>query len=895
MGRPKFSFSLAGRRSKTDQDDASSKSSVSSVPTWPLPYAEPTNMSKAHRVLGTSEPVYRTTSKQSSMQSLTLQSPGYKTKAASEASFGSAIDARGQPATDHNRYQTRPAMYSHDTGARRGSDNSSAHHRLHPQPSNSTMRSHYDAKTSPLSISQQTSNSAVRDMALRRGQPQVVDRTHDYPAPALDNRPVTRGTSNENKTDRRKSKPARLDISKLFPKPRMGSDGRKHQTALLSPTKMVNSPAAMSMSSGLFPRPMARGPTPQPAKSKKTASQQDAPASQRPTSPVRLFQRDVYDSAKINVRRPPKGIKHWFEGALDEDSDEPLDEVYTHSPAHVPVHTRQKDTSRLTRQTSLDRVPQITTQHTIRPQQSTPVFNTHSFAHEDVVDVHYLTSASEYSVGTLSSMRTKESLLSTRNFQDSSILSSSSSEDEGDNRHREERQSKMRRSWDIGEDAGEIIIGQAQAFEVRPSRRLSRGMSVLSNSTDAATIEVMYTPEPSFSPYQHYPRSSNFSGNRLSSHIRQPSVIPEDEDFRPVTAISTVAHSAHSAYSAPSARTSANEPKSYSHADHKMMAVTEEEKALLELMRKKRAAMNGSSQASNVSTGEHLDQQSYVSEGTQRLHRTSGFLSTETPAASPVRLVETHSKRRSAAPSTPLSLASRGRTAKAMHETNMHDNSGNDAWSERHPPPVRQFTLSHYDQASCDSSRPNSYLRASPTLSPTNTDHFSSLPSPITPGSHTDRADVKIKVASSETSDDDEVAVLESGVIDTTIDGIKFGHGRRRTASSGADMTFPAPPGHNASDLPRVSEAVSRSRNIVEPSPPKLSGQNSKRVSGLMLSPSSYSQTSSRQSSLASNHSHVSGKRNRKSSLASMNGSTKTRNSVSDDVLAAWGSLGGTY
>ncbi|KAJ4307378.1 hypothetical protein N0V94_009743, partial [Neodidymelliopsis sp. IMI 364377] len=251
-------------------------------------------------------------------------------------------DDRTSPAAA--AYAMRPALSNRpssnilgntDNGTtRRGSDHSSASYRLQPQTSNSTMRSHYDARASPLSISQQTSNSAVRDMALRRGKPQVVTKGLTYTNSGREASPISPMMGSRT-SENRKSKPARLDLSKLFPKPK-GGGGMSYSNPLLSPNKMVNSPAAMSMSSEYFAQPMTREPTPGPkghAKVTKHATRRHAEHAPMPDSPKRLFKRDEYDNAKVHVRRPPKGVQHWFD-ALDEDSDESHEE--TRAPVHAP-------------------------------------------------------------------------------------------------------------------------------------------------------------------------------------------------------------------------------------------------------------------------------------------------------------------------------------------------------------------------------------------------------------------------------------------------------------------------------------------------------------------------------------------------------------------------------
>ncbi|KAH7083276.1 hypothetical protein BKA63DRAFT_461546 [Paraphoma chrysanthemicola] len=931
MGRNgKFSFPMPGRRQKKlreRDDDASSNPSIASAHEWPSRLEEPS--SKAHRVLGTSEPMYRATSKQSTIPA----SPGYMSITVSEASFGSQTDRASGIATDYSGHSRRPdisrrpssnVMGRSYTDDRRGSDYSTASHRLQPQTSNSTIRSHYDAKSSPLAISQQTSDSAVRDRALRRGKPPVVTES-DYNSYAAS--PVSPVILDEaRRKEQRKSKPARLDLSKLFPKPKAG-EGPNHSNALLSPTKMVNSPAAMStMSDYQFPRPMTREPTPNPRGQVKLKPTSRHPVQILPTpsSPVRKFKRDEYDNAKVHVRRPPKGVQHWFD-ALDEDSDEALEA--NNVPIYAPKAIRPAAIPKVpVRKTSLGRLaPDVTPQPRSRVQQRTPAAMNDTFTHEDLVDIHRLTSPSQYS---LQSNKTKESALSKTNLQDSSVLSFSSSEDEYDERKAHVRKVAVRKSLDINDDAGEIIIGQAQALEVRPHRRPSAAqMSTRSTSTSAATIEVMYSPEPPFSPF-HYPRGSNYSSSsRRTSHARQPSVIPEDEDIRPKTAINMPLSPA--AHSVRSARTSASEPQPRSDGTHKLMAVTAEEEALLEMMRKKRAAMSKKSMT-HIDMDEQDKPLKTPVEKSQKPYRTSGFLA----EASPVRVVETKASRRSSAITpSPLLLPPRGRPLKAHYDaptgpSSLRDSSTSTAWSEYHSSPAsRTATAPHLPTPSefspLDPFPPSSPTPTASVTSPTTTSHASPLPSPVTPGLRAYEEDVNVKVASSDTSNElDDVPVLDTGVIDAPNGSAKPStshdmptHRRRRTASSGADVSFPTPPTHGLTDLTPVSEVCSRPPSIVEPVVPKLPRRNSKRASGLTLLTNGHAHSRSRQSSVnsqSSMQSHTSSfinghgieKRSskrvsRQSSAASMNaGAAKAkakRSSVSDDVLAAWNSLGGTY
>ncbi|KZM27898.1 uncharacterized protein EKO05_0005808 [Ascochyta rabiei] len=948
MGRShasKFSFPLPGRRSQPKETPPSPSPFPAAAQPWPSHLEEPT--SKAHRVLGTSESpsTYRSSSRHAptmpaspAYTNPTLSSEsGYRDNHSYDYDYDYDYDhddSTWATVTDH---ASRPAMSKRPSSnilgnasrgtTRRGSDNSSASYRLQPQSSNSTMRSHYDAKASPLSISQQTSNSAVRDMALRRGKPQVVTDSRGYAYSGHEASPVS-PMMHVGKREHRKTKPARLDLSKLFPKPK-GGDGHSHSNQLLSPAKMVNSPAAMSMNSEYFAQPMSREPTPAPkarAKITQHATRRHAEHASMPASPKRLFKRDDYDNAKVNVRRPPKGVQHWFD-ALDEDSDEALEEA--RAPIYAPQARQPSNrTMPFMHRTSFSGIyPETATSRPApRAQKSVPGFNGDSFSHEDMIDVHGLTSPSQFSLHTQNSTKTKESTWSKRNLQDSSCLSFSSSEDEFDDDRHAIRTFAVRESLNMDDDAGEIVFGQAQAFEVRSNRMpFERKMSIMSTSTNAATIDIMYTPGLVYPP--NLSRLSSYSGSRRSSHLRQPSVILEDEDDRPRTAAHAPPSS--SAYSTYSMRTSASEPQPRSlTTDCKMMSVTPEEEALLELMRKKRASMAKQSSASmSKAYIEQEDERRKAIESLQKTGQTSTF-ATETLVASPVRVVEMKSKRKSLAASSTSSLhltpPPRGRPTKTTHDAHMfsslRDSSVSD--NESFSFPIARGSLPHHIPAPDALSPLDPFPPISPShtaclTSPTTIDHVSPLPSPITPGLRVGESHDVVKIASSDTSaDSEDIATLETDLpvhiikAAKSVEALESNHQRRRTASSDADMSFPVPPSFGAKDLVPVSEAgiSSRAPSIVEPTTlPGLPERSSTRQNALKRA----LEQRSRQSSVVSNASSRSNassmnvsslltgrersrRASRGSSVASMTRS-KGRNSASDDVLAAWGSLGGTY
>ncbi|KAH7135835.1 hypothetical protein B0J11DRAFT_172051 [Dendryphion nanum] len=952
-GRPKFSFPIPGRKSHANIDESTSNSNISipvpaqPVPTWSPRLEEPSSSySKAERILGTAGTPHYPLSHAQSHQSIP-QSPGYMTITVSEADSdytekSMGIDEGGFFSTKRPSVVRRPSSNILGTGYpdndRRGSHSSSLSRRLLPKTSNGTMNSHYDAQNSPLAVSQQTSASAVRDRALRKGQAPILTDSPLFPS--------ADPYEFDNKKENRKSKPARLDLSKLFPKPR-SSGPQDVAKPLLSPNKLVNSPSAMSTISEYFPRPMTREPTPTPrghAKLTKSGKRQQVPTTQhqqRPTSPARLHKRDVYDNAKINVRRPPRGIQHWFDG-LGDDSDEVEEEGQRHIEAAQPMPAREPPRAPV-RQSSLGRLIDNTI-----PQ---PRRNPHALApgghtkHDPYASAksrigYHLDQFSVQSQTSLISIKTKESAFSKTNLQDSSVLSISSSEDEDEREQPQTTRYNVRDSIGSVDDHGDIIIAEAHAFEVRPryGRRVSESkMSLISTSTNAATIEVMYSPEPPITP-QFPSRPSH--GNRRSSHFRQPSVIPEDDFVRPKTA--TQPPISPSTVSVHSMRTSVSEPR---RPGHKLMAVTQEEEALLEMMRQKRAAMAKQSFSEGYQTAVKEDiRQRTPPEQTKPL-RTSGFLAMDSPTSGPVRVVNTPSRKSVSSVSSPLLLPPpRGRSRRVDQEyinsgtSVLRDSSSCDPASGRRPPPVSVSSFAHQLSPPPELSPldifPSTPSRAHspvPTIteasiaSPTTSDRNSTPASPITPGLRHGEADVDVKVAGSEPSysgdvDADDVAALESGIIDHPTVGMKAenshssqisGHRRRRTASSGADIpTFSparASPQHPLlHDLARVSEASSRTPSIIEPAFP-IPKKNSKRVSSLTSStnPRPRSRTSSTHSaqtsspSLAPSDRRSSKAPSRGNSITSIKresvaiGSASTRCSVSEDVLAAWGSLGG--
>lgn len=206
---------------------------------------------------------------------------------------------------------------------------------------------YYDPSREPLYVSQQTSASAVRDRALRKGPSMTIHETHSDPMlsrqpikSAMKKSPPSKLKSDDGakaRPDSREKKPQKLDISRLFPQPRP-STGK----ALLSPTKLTRSPSAMTDASDFFPKETVQVQLKKQKGSTRFESQKivdDPPVNANIHQRVKVFDSDIFDNAKTNVRRPPKGIQNWFDGFDISSDEEEIESEPEPAPIPAPVHT----------------------------------------------------------------------------------------------------------------------------------------------------------------------------------------------------------------------------------------------------------------------------------------------------------------------------------------------------------------------------------------------------------------------------------------------------------------------------------------------------------------------------------------------------------------------------
>lgn len=193
--------------------------------------------------------------------------------------------------------------------------------------SSNGLQEYYDPSKQPLSVSQQTSDSAVRDQGLRRGSPMMHEVTSE---PNVGRRPLKSAMKRNQENERpgiprtrtassdKEKKTRRIDLSHFFSQPRSASHNH------LSPNSVSRSPSALSDGSSFFPPETVQVQLTRPSANAPYETQKSLiPPSNgvRSTTRPKIFEADVFDHTKTNVRRPPKGTQNWFD-AFDISSDE---------------------------------------------------------------------------------------------------------------------------------------------------------------------------------------------------------------------------------------------------------------------------------------------------------------------------------------------------------------------------------------------------------------------------------------------------------------------------------------------------------------------------------------------------------------------------------------------
>ena len=168
--------------------------------------------------------------------------------------------------------------------------------------SSSTLHSHYDSQKVPLNISQQTSDSSRRDLALRRGSPQVVRVPFADRGGQIGNRSPKLSPAGEGrKLSRQRPKTSEMQTR--------ATEGFRPDTGYES----VPSIKSLNYSSSKPMRSSRLLGNAKPSANPRGLTGSTNKSLLQPLDPA---------CVKVNVRRPRAGAKHWFDGLKEESSED---------------------------------------------------------------------------------------------------------------------------------------------------------------------------------------------------------------------------------------------------------------------------------------------------------------------------------------------------------------------------------------------------------------------------------------------------------------------------------------------------------------------------------------------------------------------------------------------
>ncbi|KAL9598265.1 MAG: hypothetical protein Q9219_004624 [cf. Caloplaca sp. 3 TL-2023] len=320
----KFSFPLPGRKTSDQTNGSPILIDTPNDSHDDSPFSDPG--SKAERVLGTMEPASSHSLSNKSSRKILRKKPSFMSVTRSEAGSdaGASRDGFPFPEMPYSRGSSRRPSHNLQNQASSpllgerffkgspgtNSTTNSPSPRPHFYGSSSTLRSYYDPAKSPLSISQQTSASSARDMALRKGYPSISSPlSQDV---SSDIAPSAIGNGQRSATDHDTNKgAAHIDLSTFSP---------KHQSPVmpvLSPDAKSKSPSQLSYSSGQQSASSGR-PNWWKRKNAKESKSQKTKASPD-DSHLRHYDLGL-DSLKTNIKKPKAGTRYWFDGVGDCNS-----------------------------------------------------------------------------------------------------------------------------------------------------------------------------------------------------------------------------------------------------------------------------------------------------------------------------------------------------------------------------------------------------------------------------------------------------------------------------------------------------------------------------------------------------------------------------------------------
>lgn len=557
---------------------------------------------KAQKLLGTSVQVNVSNSKDNNRDDFTSlrraeqQNLGTRFAAAPQIPLPSGISdmpswsiAAGSPPSSSELLPLTESLGQRANSSQNGSSTGVQTSQYYPNQQHSIeslnreYREYYDPSKQPLYVSQQTSASAVRDMALRKGSPKVHDITSNQ-MPSKLAKTASNAYSGDNS-----EKPKKLDLSSLFPRPDASS------ARLLSPQKYSTSPSAMTDKTEFFSQETMHAEIRRSGANGRfeTHRSPKPPSIELANTPrVKIFEPDIYDNAKTHSRKPPKGIKNWFDGfdiSSDEEENEPVE-----LPANPP-------------RPSVEGIPSDFSPYGVTAPERTPTNGTYPTRvmqgnlypvdpSKPAMGRRLQSRSSESSTVTDASSgatggqkRFGESRLAHSKLDSQSVLSlSSDSEDERDvlspvrdNRIADEE----------GETLGPNLPSPVPRQLNESHGSLQRAGLRISESTVQTSGTIPVRLRDSTAAPMAVEDWAVFSDSKASSPEIPRSVPNEAEARETKSRTTTRSGQEREGLKSAGGETSSSVPSDASH----VMAVTEEEMMLLELMRKKRAAMQNNS------------------------------------------------------------------------------------------------------------------------------------------------------------------------------------------------------------------------------------------------------------------------------------------------------------
>jgi hypothetical protein len=877
MGRASKLFPLGGRK-----DSVGTQSSASSSREILRP------LSKAERLLGAS-------GLQDAARHQLPRRPSYISLNPSISELGDEVDYDDFSTPDHFGLEPLPLRLAdlqhgapQDGLGRSASSRSSASNhsrRIKGSWSSAALNSHYDAASAPLNTSPQIRNSAVRDRPLRHGMPPVSETSvANYRRPSTASATSTAYDSQ----DSMDSTTALPDITRLYPKSPFvnqvrlslsrGADSSPATAHTATPSLRFPGAAPTSrLSTGAASTRRSVGAAGRTLKGRISADV-------LPHS-IKIFSRrhqgqPTEPMPKSNSRREANARpKNWWdnlsfeEEGSDTESEHDLNLV-------TPTRTLFLPTARTGSS----------------PRPSDPQLIPHD--HRDTVftirkmgSSHEIMSAR--SSTTLRSPRTPlsrgsrpSSRIAVNDLRETSVLSiSSSSSSETESEPEAESSDELPPPRDFRDSiaVSEIDVhhvGQAQALHVKTMRRTpedtstDRRPSIASVSSNPTTADSSSVRSLNNGPsYLSVPHLSNRS--RKSGRIRQPRSIPEDSDTSSQFTYPTSPPASMRSFSTPQGE------------HRKLMAVTEEEEALLELMRRRRAdkaAQRDSSLASIKSSSTTYSNRPFSNLSASSSILDSFPLSRSQRSSLLASRATTHqTPPETSSASKDSSEWARKRQSVATIAT---DNTSYSIDSHLESPTRLKYAFTpHLSLASLDVNltgvQPTTLDEPSaPTSEPPD--------SPTTPLTRCGSVDVLIREASSKRNSAASYAYGERSQVDEELLQEKL---RRKTTSN---ATF-----HSSLELDKFKRSE-KNAEAPEPTPPS---SDEEQISPQIGSRESLSSGSSKGVSSSSKNTNECGPTcahfshrdsagyNRRS--VGYGAGIGTRCSVSEDVLAAWGSLGG--